>query len=91
MLPLSDPAFALYSGRFGEPDPRGARPVGMVDNSPVKTLVHKGLTIEGYSRAAVQTYWRVLEMKLGFDLGGQPWSFMSTPTWFVSHVHLELR
>ena len=37
----------------------------------------------------MQSYWRVLEMKLGFDLGGQPWSFMSTPTWFVSHVHLD--
>jgi ribonuclease Z len=60
-----------------------------VDNAPVRTLHHHGLTIEGYSRAAVQTYWRVLEMKLGFDLGGQPWSFMSTPTWFVSHVHLD--
>jgi len=60
-----------------------------VDNAPVRTLQHKGLTIEGYSRAAVQTYWRVPEMKLGFDLGGQPWSFMTTPTWFVSHVHLD--
>ena len=60
-----------------------------VDNAPVRSLHHRGLTIEGYSRAAVQTYWRVLEMKLGFDLGGQPWSFMATPTWFVSHVHLD--
>jgi ribonuclease Z len=60
-----------------------------VDNAPVRTLQHKGLTVEGYSRAAVQTYWRVPEMKLGFDLGGQPWSFMATPTWFVSHVHLD--
>ena len=60
-----------------------------VDNAPVRTLQHKGLTIEGYSRAAVQTYWRVPEMKLGFDLGAQPWSFMSTPNWFVSHVHLD--
>lgn len=60
-----------------------------VDNAPVRTLVHKGLTLEGYSRAAVQTYWRVPEMKLGFDLGAQPWSFMATPTWFVSHTHLD--
>jgi ribonuclease Z len=60
-----------------------------VDNAPVRTLQHKELTIEGYSRAAVQTYWRVPEMKLGFDLGGQPWSFMTTPTWFVSHTHLD--
>ncbi len=60
-----------------------------VDNAPVRTLSHKGLTLEGYSRAAVQTYWRIPEMKLGFDLGLQPWSFMATPTWFVSHTHLD--
>ena len=60
-----------------------------VDNAPVRTLEHKGLTLEGYSRAAVQTYWRVPELKLGFDLGAQPWSFMSTPNWFVSHTHLD--
>src|SRR5277367_3275082 len=61
----------------------------MVNNLPVKTLVHKELTIEGYSRAAVQTYWRVPELKIGFDLGAQPWSFMGTPTWFLSHTHLD--
>jgi Metal-dependent hydrolases of the beta-lactamase superfamily III len=47
------------------------------------------MTIEGYSRAAVQSYWRVPELKVGFDLGGQPWDFMGTPTWFVSHAHLD--
>jgi ribonuclease Z len=61
----------------------------MLQNMPVKTLVHKDLTIEGYSRAAVQTYWRVPELKVGFDLGAQPWSFMSTQTWFISHAHLD--
>src|SRR3954453_11198580 len=61
----------------------------MIDNLPVKSLIHKGLTIEGYSRAAVQTYWRLPELKLGFDLGGQPWSFMGTSTWFVTHAHLD--
>jgi len=60
-----------------------------VDNAPVRTLTHNGLTVEGYSRAAVQTYWRVPELKMGFDLGAQPWSFMSTPNWFVSHAHLD--
>jgi len=60
-----------------------------VDNAPVRSIAHKGLTIEGYSRAAVQTYWRIPEMKLGFDLGVQPWSFMSTPNWFLSHTHLD--
>jgi ribonuclease Z len=62
---------------------------GMVDNSPVRMIVHKGLTIEGYSRAAVQTYWRIPELKIGFDFGAQPWSFMGTSTWFVSHTHLD--
>jgi ribonuclease Z len=61
----------------------------MVDNSPLRTLVHKGLTIEGYSRAAVQTYWRIPELKIGFDFGAQPWSFMNTAVWFVSHTHLD--
>jgi len=61
----------------------------MINNLPVKTLLHKGYTIEGYSRAAVQTYWRIPELKLGFDLGGQPWSFMGTETWFISHAHLD--
>ena len=61
----------------------------MINNLPVKTLVHKDLTIEGYSRAAVQTYWRIPELKIGFDFGEQPWSFMGTPTWFVSHTHMD--
>jgi ribonuclease Z len=61
----------------------------MINNLPVKTLAHKDLTIEGYSRAAVQTYWRIPELKIGFDLGAQPWSFMGTPTWFVSHAHMD--
>ena len=37
----------------------------------------------------MQTYWRIPELKLGFDLGAQPWSFMATPNWFVSHTHLD--
>ena len=47
------------------------------------------MTIEGYSRAAVQTYWRIAELKIGFDLGAHPWDFMGTPTWLISHVHLD--
>lgn len=61
----------------------------MPNNAPFQTLIHKDLTIEGYSRAAVQSYWRIPEMKVGFDLGAQPWDFMGTPTWFVSHTHLD--
>lgn len=61
----------------------------MIENLPLKSLVHDGLTIEGYSRAAVQTYWRVPELKLGFDLGASPWSFTGTQTFFISHAHLD--
>ncbi len=61
----------------------------MIDNAPLRTLTHKGLTVEGYSRAAVQSYWRIPELKIGFDLGGQPWGFMATNTWFISHTHLD--
>ncbi|HEV3144061.1 MAG TPA: MBL fold metallo-hydrolase [Gemmataceae bacterium] len=68
------------------PNPEDLRPV---DNAPVLSHRHGGLTIEGYSRAAVQSYWRIPELKLGFDLGAQPWDFMGTPTWFVTHAHLD--
>ncbi len=60
-----------------------------VDNAPYQTYFHGGLTVEGWSRAAVQSYWRVPELKVGFDLGAQPWDFMGTPTWFISHTHLD--
>jgi ribonuclease Z len=60
-----------------------------VDNAPYLTHTHGGLTIEGYSRAAVQSYWRVPELKMGFDLGAHPWDFNGTPSWFISHSHLD--
>lgn len=61
----------------------------MIENAPVLRLQHAGLTVEGYSRAAVQSYWCLPELKLGFDLGAQPWDFMGIPTWFVTHTHLD--
>jgi ribonuclease Z len=60
-----------------------------VDNAPYLSMTHAGLTVEGYSRAAVQSYWRVPELKVGFDLGAQPWDFMGTQNWFISHTHLD--
>jgi ribonuclease Z len=63
--------------------------VSNVDNAPILSHHHGGLTVEGYSRAAVQTYWRIPELKLGFDLGAQPWEFMGTPTWLMTHTHLD--
>ena len=61
----------------------------MVDNAPFLTHHHAGLTIEGYSRAAVQSYWRVPELKIGLDIGAQPWDFMGTATWLITHTHLD--
>ena len=60
-----------------------------VDNAPYLSHAHAGLTVEGYSRAAVQSYWRIPELKLGFDLGAHPWDFNGTPNWFISHTHLD--
>jgi ribonuclease Z len=47
------------------------------------------LTIEGWSRAGIQSYWRVPELRIGFDLGAIPWDFTSTGTWFVTHGHVD--
>lgn len=72
-----------------KPRPTETRSGSSVDNAPILSCRHAGMTIEGYSRAAVQTYWRVPELRIGFDLGAQPWAFMGTPTWFVTHTHLD--
>src|ERR1700736_6467707 len=67
--------------------PKGLEPI--VDNAPALSSHHAGMTVEGWSRAAVQSYWRIPELKIGFDLGAQPWDFMGTPTWLLSHTHLD--
>jgi ribonuclease Z len=59
------------------------------NDQPFRREMFCGLTVEGFSRAAMQTYWRIPELKLGFDLGSQPWSCMGTPYWFVSHTHMD--
>ncbi len=56
---------------------------------PYRHLKFKNFTIEGFSRAVIQTFWRIPEFHLGFDLGAQPWEFMGTQNWFVSHTHLD--
>ena len=65
------------------------RPLHVVDNAPILKYEHAGLTVEGYSRAAVQSYWRIPELKIAFDLGAQPWDFMVTPTCLITHAHLD--
>jgi ribonuclease Z len=61
----------------------------MLDNAPVIACQHRNLTIEGYSRAAVQSYWRIPELRICFDLGAHPWDFMGTSTIAVTHTHLD--
>lgn len=56
---------------------------------PFRSETLEGITVDGYSRAAVQSFWRIPEMKLGFDLGAQPWEFAGTPNWFITHCHLD--
>jgi ribonuclease Z len=60
-----------------------------VENAPYVTITHSGLTIQGWSRAAVQSYWRICELNVGLDCGAQPWDFMGTPNWFLTHTHLD--
>jgi ribonuclease Z len=61
----------------------------MLENLPVHSMPYKDITIEGWSRAAVQSYWRIPELKIGFDLGGSPWDFIGIPTFFITHAHLD--
>jgi len=64
-------------------------PTPRIENAPYLSLRHGGLTIEGWSRAGIQSVWRIPELRLGFDLGAIPWDFTPTGTWFVSHGHLD--
>ncbi len=58
---------------------------------PIFSLQHQGLTVEGFSRCSGADLLSTAELKLGFDLGAQPWSFMGTQrglsrmgTWIIS-------
>jgi ribonuclease Z len=60
-----------------------------IENAPYQSLRHGGLTVEGWSRAGIQSVWRIPELRIGFDLGAIPWDFTAVGTWFVSHGHLD--
>ncbi len=59
------------------------------ESSTYRKIKCDTFTIEGFSRAPVMTFWRIPEFKLGFDLGWQPWEFMGSPKWFISHCHMD--
>lgn len=60
-----------------------------IENAPYRSLRHGGLTVEGWSRAGIQSYWRIPELRIGFDLGAIPWDFTPVGTWFVTHGHID--
>ena len=60
-----------------------------IENLPVHAATLAGFPVEGYGRGAVQSYVRLPEQKILFDLGGSPWDFQNTPTAFVTHGHLD--
>ncbi|QDT16022.1 MBL fold metallo-hydrolase [Alienimonas californiensis] len=60
-----------------------------IENLPVHEATLAGFPVEGYGRGAVQSYVRLVEQKLLFDLGGSPWDFQNTPTAFITHGHLD--
>ena len=70
-----------YINSMGDSTPR-------IDNAP--TVHRRQPTIEGWSRAGIQSCWRS-RLKIGFDLGCIPWDFTSIGTWFVSHAHIDHR
>jgi len=60
-----------------------------IDNVPMHRTEHRGLTVEGYSRAAVQTGFRVLPIGVCLDMGACPWAFVATPRLLLTHAHLD--
>lgn len=60
-----------------------------IANAPFESLRHGQWTIEGWSRAGIHSYWRVPELRVGFDFGAIPWDWSPTGNWFVSHAHLD--
>lgn len=63
--------------------------VAIIETAPVYSHTHDQITIEGWSRAGIQSYWRVPSWNVAFDLGALPWSFIDTDNWFISHPHLD--
>ena len=78
---------ASFDENFSEINPAEIQTAA--SDQPSRSIRCGDFSIEGFSRAAVQTFWRVPEFKLGFDLGWQPWEYMGTPRWFLSHTHMD--
>ncbi len=53
------------------------------------SLATPRFTLEGRSRAGHETYFRIRELGLGFDIGRCPDMLVSTPHVFITHAHLD--
>ena len=53
------------------------------------TLATPHFTLEGRSRAGHETYFRIRELGLGFDIGRCPDMLVSMPHVFITHAHLD--
>ncbi len=57
-------------------------------NAPLLEHHHDGLTVRGWSRAAVQSYWALPELKLLFDHGAHSWDLAAGyPRLAITHAH----
>lgn len=45
--------------------------------------------MQGFSRAAIQSYWRLPRWKLSIEAGGCPWEFARSDKLLVTHAHTD--
>ena len=60
-----------------------------IDNAPLRSRQFGAITLRGYSRAGIQSYWMVPEWRMAFDIGALPWDFRHIGIWCLSHMHLD--
>ncbi len=63
--------------------------VPIIETAPVYSYTYDQILIEGWSRAGIQSYWRLPSWNIAFDVGALPWRFIDTDYWFISHAHLD--
>ena len=47
----------------------------------------ENISIEGFSRSTIETYFHIKELKLCFDIGKCPFHLTTVPNIFLSHMH----
>lgn len=59
-----------------------------MNREPIVLETHR-LTVEGKSRAGNETYFRIRELNIAFDIGRCPDLLVPVPHIFLSHAHLD--